>query len=466
MSTEEQRNAWTREFIALRKGVGLTLDRVAIAAPQLLSTIPVLAAHSDMSDRAHRLTELIHEQLHKRRSQRDIRALAHALNLDVTEPWSGEPKPISTDQLLMARRRTFAEMEHVSEDGGKPMSDWENAAVRRLVEHLASLPAPTIQPEVQPDTSTRNSPPATPPPEPETAATSAGSVASAAPLPQSATTNVKTVETGNGRPRRLALILGAAASALLIAGAAYWAGSRQGTDDDATVEVVEGTETEEAASGDEPQGMDDAAVVLEPEPTSTALPEPTATVAPEPTATPQPKPTATPVPTATPEPTATPAPTATATPVPEPTVSPVVSLATIEPIDGSWDTGRSFGSTGFGISSSASGETILTAYRGKCFFGSGILSVEYNLAQEFSTFRTNIVMDQQSDSKSRFNVWFLVDDAEIPERTYSVDLFTEEIIGIEVDVRGARRLTIAFDAEKCVNSDDHAILFPGAALVR
>lgn len=277
------------------------------------------------------------------------------------------------------------------------------------------------------------------------------------------TAGVQSVETDIGRPRRLALILGAAASALLIAAAAYWAGSSQGTDDGAAIEVIEGVE--EASSGEETQEIEEAAV-LQPEPTSTSLPEPAATALPEPTTTTQPEATATLVPTATPEPTATPAPTATATPVPEATVSPVVSLATIEPIAGSWDAGRSFGSTGFGISSSASGETILTAYRGKCFFGSGILSVEYNLAQEFSTFRTNIVMDQQSDSESRFNVWFLVDDAEIPQRTYSVDLYTEEITGIEVDVRGARRLTIAFDAEKCVNSDDHAILFPGGTLIR
>lgn len=159
--TDVQINRWTTELIALRKGAGIGAERLLRAQPAVLNDLPALEGLTNTTDRAMLFIELVHTVLGARQEDREARSLAVSLNLDVAEPWSGQPKPISADQLLMARRRSFAELEHVSEDGGKPMSEWENAAARRLVEHLASLPAPATRHGAE---SAHTSPPSEPEP--------------------------------------------------------------------------------------------------------------------------------------------------------------------------------------------------------------------------------------------------------------------------------------------------------------
>lgn len=142
----------------------------------------------------------------------------------------------------------------------------------------------------------------------------------------------------------------------------------------------------------------------------------------------------------------------------------MVSLASVERVAGSWDIDRSLGSTGFGLASAGDGGLVVAAYVGKCDYGPDSRDTEYDLGQRFTVLRTGLVVDQRSGSESDFAVRFYLDESEVPVAQYQLDLFTDPITGIEVDVSGARRRRVEVDAVYCKRGD-HAILFQDAELV-
>jgi len=137
-------DAIARELRAVRQRHGVTKRKVVEKCPLALS-LPVIGAMVSGADsntnRAFAFCGLVHEILRSNQEDRGYRAVANALNLDLTKTWSGEitRPPGLRSSFLGVRRTRFAESEGTTcGTDGKPVSDWENAAFRLVADELLS----------------------------------------------------------------------------------------------------------------------------------------------------------------------------------------------------------------------------------------------------------------------------------------------------------------------------------------
>lgn len=299
----QARDSLVAEFKRLRQGAGLTLGKLEQGSPLL--SVPVVETmvgeNDSTSRRALAVVALIHEYLRTRvESERPMRAAASALNLDVSEPWQGRIRPLSTTAKLMARRKALVEAEDLTFNNGYPADDWENdEGFPRLAQHLLDLKAPPIATDG-----------------------SEWAPVELAHTPQLASPNLRYVGS-----------IAAGVLVMLVLGGLLLA--LRGGDESGLVEPPSDSDAAAEAGGtsgpgdsSQPESAEDeqsavAAVVVAPSPSPEVASTPSATPEPAPTATPQP--TVTPLPTLVPTPTEepTPVPTVTPEPTPLPTSTPV-----------------------------------------------------------------------------------------------------------------------------------------------
>lgn len=346
MSTDDLRRI-ANELKKLRQGKGLKPAKLLRFRGSPLLRLPVVDAmvhdQDTATNRALAVCGVIHQILHDHaHDSREYRALAWALNFDVSSTWSGGVVALS-DRLLMARRELFAAREVASYSNGKPVDLWENAAIESIAHQLIDYPVPPIAldgtPYVEPPATAAVQAPAQqaePTPVLPTPAASSEPLPLPTPLPISheplplptpppgaspVTRSARSPSSPNRIPTAIAV-------AVLIA-LVWFIGSRVGRMDEVGGDRLAITDV----STPIPTATDE---LDEPAPSAFPSPETAAAVASEPSdeepaaASTSASPSMTASPTVAIEPTPEPAPTPTATPEPQPTPTPAPVLLDME----------------------------------------------------------------------------------------------------------------------------------------